>query len=57
MTYREARTGAAIAGTILCALPLVDILHDPGRLGLLHFAIGVMGVVFFMFASLAGRWS
>ena len=55
MTRREARTGAAIAGTILCAIPLVDMLLDPGRIGLLHFAIGYLGVALLRLASFAGR--
>jgi hypothetical protein len=56
MTHREARSGAAIAGAILCALPLADILLDPGRSGPLHLVVGVMGALL-MLASLAGRVS
>ena len=57
MTHREARTGAAIAGTILCAIPLVDRLLEPGRVGLLHFAIVYLGVVLLRLATFAGRSS
>jgi hypothetical protein len=56
MTHREARSGAAIAGAILCAMPLADMLLDPGRPGPLHFVVGAMGVLL-MLASLAGRSS
>ena len=56
MTYREARSGAAVAGAILCAMPLADILLDPGRSGPLHVVVGVMGASL-MLASLAGRLS
>lgn len=56
MTHREVRSGAAIAGAILCALPLADMLLGPGRSGLLHLVFGVMGALL-MLASLAGRLS
>ena len=39
MTHREARSGAAIAGAILCAMPLADMLFDPGRSGPLHLVV------------------
>jgi len=54
MTRREARSGAAIAGAILCALPLADLLIGPGHVSALHFAVGVFGVTI-LFASLAER--
>ena len=54
MTRREVRSGAAIAGAILCALPLADLLIGPGNVGGLHFAVGVFGVAI-LFASLAER--
>ena len=56
MTHREIRSGAAIAGAILCAMPLADMLLDPGRSGPLHLVFGVMGALL-MLASLAGRFS
>jgi hypothetical protein len=56
MTHREARSGAAIAGAILCAMPLADMLLDPGRSGAVHFVVGVMGALL-MLASLAERLS
>ena len=54
MTHREARTGGAIVGAILCALPLADLLIGPGNVGALHFAVGVFGVTI-LFASLTER--
>jgi hypothetical protein len=56
MTHREARSGAAIAGAILSAMPLADMLLDPGRSGPIHLVVGVMGALL-MLVSLAGRWS
>lgn len=56
MTYREARSGAAIAGAILCAMPLVDMLLGPGGSSPLHWIVGVMGAALLL-ASLAGRLS
>ena len=54
MTRREASSGAAIAGAVLCALPLADVLIGPGHVSALHFAVGVFGVTI-LFASLAER--
>jgi hypothetical protein len=54
MTHREARSGAAIAGAILCAMPLADLLIGSGNVGALHFVMGVLGAVLLMF-SLAER--
>jgi hypothetical protein len=56
MTHREARSGAAIAGAILCATALADVLLDPGRSGPLHLIVGVMGALL-MLAALASRSS
>jgi|SoiMethySBSTD1v2_1073268.scaffolds.fasta_scaffold199217_4 hypothetical protein len=56
MTHREVRSGAAIAGAILCALPFADMLLDPGRFGALHLVVGVMGALL-MLSSLAGGLS
>lgn len=56
MTHREARSGAAIAGAILCVMPLADLLVDPGRPGPLHLVVAAMGALL-MLASLAGRSS
>jgi hypothetical protein len=56
MTHREVRSGAAVAGAILCALPLADMLLDPARSGPLHLVVGVMGALL-MLASLADRLS
>ena len=56
MTHREARSGAAIAGAVLCALPLADLLIWPGSLNALHFAAGLFGTAL-MLISLAERSS
>ena len=54
MTHREARSGAAIAGAILCALPFADVLIGPGNVGALHFGMGALGGGLLL-ASLAER--
>ena len=58
MTHREARSGAALTGAILCALPLADLLIGPGNVSALHFAVGVPGAGLLL-VSLAERplWS
>lgn len=52
MTRREARSGAAIAGAILCALPLADLLIGPGSVSALHFVVALFGAAL-MLVSLA----
>jgi hypothetical protein len=54
MTHREARSGAALTGAILCALPLADLLIGPGNVSALHFAVGVLGAGLLL-VSLAER--
>jgi hypothetical protein len=44
MIHREARTGAAIAGALLLALPALDVLLGAGSPGLVNFAVGGFGV-------------
>lgn len=56
MTHREARTGAALAGAILCAVPLVDMLVGTDTPIALHFVVGVMGAALLL-VSLADRLS
>jgi hypothetical protein len=56
MTHREARSGAAIAGTILSAIPLIDMLLNPGSPNLVHLMIGIIGAAFIL-VGLAGRLS
>jgi hypothetical protein len=54
MTHREARSGAAIAGAILCTMPLADILIGAGSVSALHFVVGVFGAALLL-VSLAER--
>jgi hypothetical protein len=41
---REARTGAAIAGALLLALPALDLSLGAASPGFVHFAVGGFGV-------------
>lgn len=44
MIDREARTGGAIAGALLLALPALDVLLGAASPGLVHFAVAGFGV-------------
>lgn len=44
MIYREARTGAAVAGALLLSLPALDVLIGTASLGFVHFAVGSFGL-------------
>ncbi len=52
MSYREARRGAAIAGTVLFALPVVELIYGLAAPGPTHFVVGVFGLAL---VGLAGR--
>jgi len=52
MTYRDASRGAAIAGAVLVAMPLLEVLYGFGSPGLLHFVIGSFGLAL---VALSGR--
>jgi hypothetical protein len=43
MIYREARTGGAIAGALLLALPALDLLLGATGPGFVHFAVAAFG--------------
>ena len=43
MTYRDARRGAAIAGTMLFAMPVLDVLLGVGSPGAVHLIVGTFG--------------
>ncbi len=43
MTHREARGGAAIAGAILVAMPILEVALGVGVPGPLHFIVGMLG--------------
>ncbi len=44
MTYRNARRGAAIAGAVLFAVPLIDVMYAPAVVGATHFIAGALGL-------------
>ena len=43
MTYREARLGAAIAGAVLFAMPVLDVVLGIGKPGAVHLVVGTFG--------------
>jgi hypothetical protein len=53
MTTREARRGAAFAGAVLFAMPLLDVMLGLGKMGLVHLLVGTFGVGLI---ALAGNW-
>lgn len=54
MTYREARRGAAIAGAILFAMPIAEVMLGLGTAGPVHFIVGTLGAGL-VAAGLSGR--
>ena len=44
MTYRTARRGGAIAGALLFAMPLVEVLYGMASPGPVHFMVGSLGL-------------
>ena len=53
MTYAE-RSGAAIGGAILLAIPVIDAVAGSGVVGPVHFVLGIFGAVL-MAAGVSGR--
>lgn len=53
MTYRDARRGAAIAGAMLLALPVLDIAMGAASAGVTHFVVGAFGA---SLIALSARW-
>jgi len=53
MTHRNARTGAALAGTILFSMPLLDVFVGVGTPGAAHLVVGTLGA---MLVALSGTW-
>jgi hypothetical protein len=53
MTYRDARRGAAIAGTVLFAMPVLEVLLGMGTPGPVHFVVATLGATLI---ALSGRW-
>lgn len=52
MTYRDARRGAAIAGAVLFAMPLIEVLYGLAAPGPTHFIVGALGLAL---VGLSGR--
>jgi hypothetical protein len=52
MTYREARRGGAIAGALLLAMPLVEVLYGMATPGPVHFVVGSLGLAL---VAISGR--
>src|SRR5688572_3030534 len=55
MTHREARRGAAVAGAILFAMPVAEVMVGLGSPGPVHFIVGTLGVGMIV-AALSGRF-
>jgi hypothetical protein len=52
MSYKEARRGAAIAGTVLFAMPVIEVYYGFGTPGPVHFIVGALGLALL---GLSGR--
>jgi hypothetical protein len=53
MTYKQARGGAAIAGALLFAMPVLDVFLGVGTPGAVHLIVGTFGA---MLIALSGYW-
>jgi hypothetical protein len=54
MTYKDAKRGAAIAGALLFAMPVLDVfLGVGGTPGAVHVIVGTLGA---MLIALSGKW-
>lgn len=54
MTHREAKGGAAVAGAILLAMPILEVALGVGVAGPLHFIVGMLGAAL-VAAGVSGR--
>lgn len=52
MTYRAARRGAAIAGTLLFVMPVIEVFYGFNSPGPVHFIVASLGLVL---VTLSGR--
>ena len=52
MSYKEARRGAAIAGAVLFAMPVIEVFYGFAAPGAVHFIVGSFGLALL---ALAGR--
>jgi hypothetical protein len=54
MTQRDAKRGAALAGAVLFAMPVLDVfLGVGGSPGALHLIVGTLGA---MLIAVSGKW-
>lgn len=44
MTYRTARTGSAMAGALLLALPITEVAYELATPGALHVVVASLGL-------------
>jgi hypothetical protein len=44
MTLRDARRGAALAGAVLLALPIIEVTFGSRGVGAEHFAMAIFGL-------------
>jgi hypothetical protein len=49
---RAARIGAGLAGSVLCAIPPLDLLMQAGPVGPIHLVVGIFGLAL-VWAALA----
>lgn len=52
-SYKQARQGAALAGALLFAMPVLDVLLGAGSAGAVHLIVGALGA---MLIALSGYW-
>lgn len=52
-SYKHARRGAALAGALLFAMPVLGVLLSPGSAGAVHLIVGALGA---MLIALSGYW-
>jgi hypothetical protein len=53
MTYRDAKRGAAMAGAMLLALPVLDLAMGVANAGVTHFVVGAFGAALI---ALSAMW-
>jgi hypothetical protein len=52
MSYKEARRGAAIAGTVLFVIPVIEVYYGFNAPGPVHFIVATLGLALL---GLSGR--
>jgi hypothetical protein len=53
MTYRNARRGAAVGGSVLLIAPVLDVLLGSSSGSMVHMMVGALGA---MLLALSGSW-